>query len=175
MLLCIYHWTSWCHIYIWSCPQMNLWQLVSAAIRFIKTSTQLFRGADFIYIYLMNRLTNSNTRHLEKHTFTTFGCDGPASASASCLFTYLLLVFNFTSCRSDNETLARNPTPKRNLTFINTFKIAHVLGSKQITFGQFRFMNAAVTWPERAQLCSLMITKNLFRLQHSVHICHITL
>lgn len=85
---------------------LDLGQLILTSMHCIKAHAGIFHETDFIYIYLLNRLTNSNTRHLEKHTFTTFGCDGTASASASCLFTYLLLVF--ISPRAD-QTIRASP------------------------------------------------------------------
>lgn len=79
-------------------------------MRFIQASAWISHETDFIYIYLMNRLTNSNTRHLENTLFTTFGNDGTASVSASCLFTYLLLVF--ISPHAD-QTMSASPETQR--------------------------------------------------------------
>lgn len=91
---------------------LDLGQLMLAIMHCVKAHAGIFHETDFIYIYLLNRLTNSNTRHLENTLLRPFGCDGTASASASCLFTYLLLVF--ISPHAD-QTIRASPETQRQM------------------------------------------------------------
>lgn len=111
----------------------------------VKAHGGIFHATDFIYIYLSNRLTNCSTRHLENTLLRPLAAMAqPQRAPPVYSLIYSSFLFHLMPIRQWEPH--HKPDAQRNSKFNFYTDILNLLGSELLTFGQFRFVNAAMTW-----------------------------